>query len=321
MNADSSPSGNTPEGTLPSGASPVGAPSLESVPSGAPAAPRPASLSEIVLGMLLFVVLGVGAVLFTLPPPPGGPSIPLDSAYAIAGLTFFIGWLLIMAALAYAWLRGFPRWSMPYLFFGVIFSMYLFAAATPGFVVFGIPMWGTQPWGLRACVPLFVVILVGFWFSRPRGEPLYQLWDHIWRDWTYLSFGLFAFLPLLLPIIMDEMDHAYTLWPTIAGVACMILFAALYLIFAHKPYRAAFLLAGMFLAVLATSIGSNYYWKTHAIDIETNIRTPLPGPAPWAAIIIGSLVPAAIWTFILALPALIGLMRYMVTWGGRKAQG
>jgi hypothetical protein len=62
----------------------------------------------------------------------------------------------------------------------------------------------------------------------------------------------------------------------------------LYLIFDHKPYRAAFLLAGMFLAVLATSIGSNYYWKTHAFDIETNIRTPLPAPRRWAAIIIGS---------------------------------
>jgi hypothetical protein len=32
-------------------------------------------------------------------------------------------------------------------------------------------------------------------------------------------------------------------------------------------------------------------------------------------------VHAAIWTFILALPRADRLMRYMVTWGGRKSAG
>jgi hypothetical protein len=267
------------------------------------------SRGEIVLGLLPFVMLGTAIVLFEAPLKPGPPA---GVAMVTAGVLGLGGYVLILAVLLWAWLKEFPRWSMPYLGYGLIFALYFSFVATPGLVIFNIPVWGGELWGWRACAPVGLVALAGFLLSRPPWKPLFRLFEKIWKDWTFLAFGLYGFLPLVLPILQDEMDHAYSLWPTLIAVFIVAAGAALYLVYARKPFRSAFLLGGMFLAVLAVSIGSNFYWKTHSVDLTTGVRTLLTGPAPWQAIIIESVITAGILTLILAATGLVGLLRSQV---------
>jgi len=267
------------------------------------------SWGEIVLGLLPFVVLGTAVVLFEAPLKPGPAA---GVAIVVAGVLGVGGYVLILAALLWAWLKEFPRWSMPYLGYGLIFALYFSFVATPGVVLFNIPVWGSEVWGWRACAPVGLVVLVGLLLSRPPWKPLFRLFENIWKDWTFLAFGLYGFLPLILPILQDEMDHAYTLWPTLIAVLIVVAGAALYLVYARKPFRSAFLLGGMFLAVLAVSIPANYYWDTHSVNFTTGVRTLLPGPVPWQAIIIESLIAAGKLTLILAVTGLVGLLHSQV---------
>jgi MFS family permease len=268
------------------------------------------SWGEVALGLFPFVILGAAAALLEAPYKftPGQTTI---TGY-LGAVLFFGGYVLILAILFWACLKGFPRWSMPYLVYGTIFALYTANASTPGLVIFGIPMWGRQLWGWRAYVLVGFVILLGLLFSRPPWKPIFQLFKNIWNDWTFLPFGLYGLLPMIGPIMQDEMTHEYTLWTTIAEVLIVLAGAALYLIYARKPYRVAFLLGGLFFAALVAAIGTNYYWNTYEVNFTTGVRRLLAGPVPWQKIITDAFMTAGAMTLILALTGLVGLLHYAV---------
>lgn len=273
-------------------------------------------IGEIVLGLLPFVVLCAGVVMMNSPYDRG---LALGIFISLSMTLILGGYLFILAALFYAWLKDFPRWSMPYLGYGLIFGLYLSFVATPGLEVFGIQMWGKQMWGLRACAPVALVVLLGLLFSGSRWKAFSLLFQNIWKDWTYLAYGLYGFLPLLLFIIPDEVDPVYTFWPTIIAVLFVLVGAGLHLAFAGKPYRAAFLLGGMFLSVLAVSLSSDFYWKTHDVDMQTFVVTPLNGPIPWMSIATGGLRSAFFWTMFLLLTGVVGLLHAWVEGAKKRA--
>ncbi len=267
-------------------------------------------LGDLALGLLPFIILGAGA--FLNEAPKNLKPDQLAVSMQLAGVLFLGGYVLILAVLCLAFLKGFPRWSMPYLGYGLIFALYSSFVATPGLVIFNIPIWGGEMWGWRACAPVLLVLLVGLLLSRPPWMPVFRLFENIWKDWTFLAFGLYGFLPLVLLILQDEMDHAYTFWPTLIAVLIVVAGAALYLVYARKPFRSTFLLGGMFLAVLSVSIATNYYWDTHSLDLTTGARTLLTGPVPWQMIITKSFATAGILTLILAVTGLVGLLHSQV---------
>ncbi len=276
-----------------------------------PSTPVPApKFGEILLGLLPFALLCTGVVLQEMPFYQARPT----SIAVLASIWAFLGgFLVILAALFYAWLKEFPRWSMPYLGYGLIFTLYMFFVATPGLKILGIEMWGREMWGVRACAPLGLVVLLGVLLKRPPWKSLFQLFRNIWNDWTFLAFSMYGFLPLLLPILQDEMNHAYSFWPTVIAALVVVAGAVLYLIFAPKRYRAAFLFGGMFLAVLSVSIGSKFYWRTHTVNMQTFEVTPLSGPAPWLPIITESIIAAGLWTLFLALTWIVGFIHKQAT--------
>ncbi len=267
---------------------------------------------DLALGLLPFIILGAVAVILESPQTfrvqQPGPLMYLGS------WLFFGGYLLMLIILFWAILKGFPRWSMPYLVYGTLFAVYLSNASTPGLVVFGIPLWGRQLWGWRSLVPVGFILLLGLILSRPPWKPVFQLFRNIWNDWTFLAFGLYGLLPVIGPVLQDEMTHEYTLWITIAEVLIVLAGATLYLVTARKPYRIAFLLVGLFFAALISMIGTNYYWNTHSVNFSTGVRTPLPGPVPWQKIIGEGLTTAGVMTLILAATGLVGLLHAGVSW-------
>jgi hypothetical protein len=271
------------------------------------------SRSELFLGLLPFMVLGTTATLMEAPGPVASTQEP--AAQFIGYVLFFIGYLLILAALLWAFVKGFPRWSMPYLVYGAIYALYMANVSTPGMVIFNIPLWGRQLWGLRAWAPVGLVALLGMLLSRPPWRPVAQLFKNIWNDWTYLAFGFYGLLPMIAPILQDEMEHTYTLWTTLAAALIALAGAALYLIYARKPFRAAFLLVALFLAIIVVMVGTNYYWETHSVNFSTGESTLLTGPVPWGQIALTAFYTAGTMTLILALTGVVGLLR---SWVGRE---
>lgn len=268
------------------------------------AAPLP--FSQLVLGLLPLILLGLGITV---------KEIPTTSRYAIfiISLSFMGPYPVVLIGLLWGWLKGFPRWVYPYLVYGFVFALYISFVSTPGFAIFNIPMWGREMWGWRAFVPLGIVIAVALLLSRPTWGPLVKMIKDIWNDWTLYAYGLYGLLPLIIPIWQDETGRSYRFLTTAIAASIMLIGAALYLGMAKSRLRTAVMLAGVFLTILTASIGSSVYWKTHLVDPVTFEHQLIEGPIPWGSIIIPSVYGSIISTlFLLLVPGLIGIAHWFV---------
>lgn len=102
---------------------------------------------------------------------------------------------LLLIGLGIGWAKGFPRWSYAYLGVSVMTSIWLTGVVTVGLQLFGYTF-GREAWGWRGWVPLLALTVVALLFSRSL-QPLVQLFKGIQRDWTRLSFALYAALTWL----------------------------------------------------------------------------------------------------------------------------
>ena len=269
----------------------------------APAAPVP--LGQVVLGLLPLVALGLGMTLMEIPTSK-------DELF-IRTISFTGPYVVVLIGLLWGWLKGFPRWVYPCLVYGIVFAVYLSFAATPGLVIFNIPMWNDEAWGLRSFVPLALVIAVALLLSRPTWGPVKKMIQDIWNDWTLFAYGLYGLLPLVIPIMLDETGRSYRFPITAIAAIIMVTGAALYLGLAKSRLRTTAMLAGAFLSILAASIGSSLYWKTHSIDIFTDERQLIAGPIPWGSIVFPSIFSSAMCILsLLLIPGLIGIAHWYI---------
>ena len=252
------------------------------------------------LGLLPFILMATAVILTSLPTAWG------DRTYfSILGAQFMLwAYLVIMVGLYFGIIAGFPRWLYPYLVYGVAFALFLSATSTPGIKLFGVEMWGKQRWGPRALIPLLVVIVL-VW----RNLDLGGLVDDLSADWTRLSFGLYALLPLIVWLGMDAMDYTYRFLGLLLAETIFIVGAFFYLRQKTLNWRVFCLLAGAFLGYLAAAGSVHLYWDTHSINIVTDERTLLSGPIPIAAILVKSCWNAGLATLFVLLPAVLGLRR------------
>ena len=139
----------------------------------APTAPMP--FSQVVLGLLPLVVLGLGTTL---------REVPTTSRLAttIISIGFMGPYPAVLIGLLWGWLKGFPRWVFPYLAYGIFFALYLSRASTPGFAMFDIPIWERELWDWRAFVPLGIIVAVALLLSRPPWGPILKMVRDIWDD-------------------------------------------------------------------------------------------------------------------------------------------
>ncbi len=252
------------------------------------------------LGVLPFGLVAAAVILNSLPTA----SYEQRTYYSVlSGQILVYGYLAILAGLYFGVRAAFPRWAYPYLVCGIVFGLFLSVGRTPGLVIFGIEMWGQQPWGPRAMIPLIVVGLL-IWRTSPSVWPLLDgLLEGLRADWTRLSFGLYALLPLVVWLGMDAMDYSYRLWGLILAESLFILGALGYLRQRSARWRVICLLAGAFLGYLTAAGAVHLYWDTHGIDIVTDERWLLPGPVPVAGILLKSALNAALATGFILLPA------------------
>ncbi|MCL4561596.1 MAG: hypothetical protein M1281_13410 [Chloroflexi bacterium] len=256
------------------------------------------SPGSVFLGILLFLIAGAGWVLLETP----GDQATRFTGHQIAGGLLFGGYLVIMAVLLAGILKGFPRWVMPYLSYGVIFGLYISNASTPGLSIFGIQLWAKALWGVRACVPMILVILIAAAFWRSLIKPLQKFVDKILEDWTLVAFGIFGLLPLIA-ILMDEVDHNFS-FPILAIAEGILVAGALLYMLIRKPLpRFLALVLSAALSVILMGSASSYYWQTHTMILDPYRIVPTGVPVDFVEMLLMGL-RMALGIMVLFLPTL-----------------
>jgi len=210
-------------------------------------------------------------------------------------------YLLILAGLVAAWVRGFPRWSYSYAGYAVLFALFLSAVSTPGLVLFGHTFGQNDPWAWRAWLPLAAALLLGSVLTRSL-RPALRFVQGAWQDWTRVSFALYAALPMLLLVVFDEVHPPWPAFFLAAGTLCLVLGALAYVRCVTATGRALSLLAGLGTSWLIVTAGVAAYW--HDMKIS-----PLAQPMDWTDNAVPMTIALGVLAVLMMAPVLLGLVR------------
>jgi hypothetical protein len=159
---------------------------------------RPSSYTEALLGVLPFVAFGLISILY---------EAKLPGIYIHVYLWFYV---LVLVGFGVGWVKGFPLWSYGYLGWSLVFAYFWAQSNTPMVRVFGTVITQGEHWGWRIWLPLGLTALIALFWTRSL-EPLKQFFAEAWRDWTRLSFGMYALVGFMLVAIYDDSHHPYLL--------------------------------------------------------------------------------------------------------------
>jgi hypothetical protein len=149
----------------------------------------PTGWAEVLLGILPFFVFGI--IYLIQAASELGWLAGWPAGWAHSGPLIAYG--LVSSGLILSWIMGFPRWSLAYLGMGLYFGY-----STSRTHIYG------APYGLQGWLPLLTGLLVGLLVSQTF-LPLIRLLFSIWKDWSRLSFGIYAYLlPLMTIIFFDS---------------------------------------------------------------------------------------------------------------------
>jgi hypothetical protein len=247
----------------------------------------PSSWGETLAGLILFLISGLGLILHEI---PHDWAVPLWLTHLAGAL--LLAYLLVPAiGLGIGWIRGFPRWSYPYLGLALLVSLYMMNVATPGLRIFNYTFGRNDLWGWRAWIPVSVMAVIALLITRSL-RPLFKLFTDVWEDWTRLTYGMFGFMPLLIGIGFDEVDRLYSLPFMVALMFLMVGTALTYLRSARQWQRALALLVGIILIVTVVAVAPTVYWLENG---WVNVQ--------------GTMMMATIVVAVMFSPALIGLLR------------
>lgn len=247
---------------------------------------RPTSWTATLVGVAFFVVLGLALILGEIPHEWVAPSwLPgLGSALLLSSFVFAV------IILGVGWVKGFPRWSYPYVGFVPLVSLYMMWVATPGLRIFNYTFGRNDLWGWRSWIPFLVMAAIVLLITHSL-RPLLKLFTNIWEDWTLLTFGMFGFMPLLIGIRFDEMDRLYSLRFMVVLTLLMSGTALAYLRSMRGWQRALALLVGIILTATIVTVAPAVYWSEHG---WVNVQRTLTA---------GVIVVAVLFS-----PALIGVL-------------
>jgi hypothetical protein len=261
----------------------------------APATSRPFTIQPVswrgtFAGMAPFLIFGLILIFLEI---PHDWAIPPWLTYL--GGAFFLGVIVLPPiGLGIGWVKGFPRWSYPYVGHVLLFSLYLMSASTPGLRIFGYDLFGRELWGWRAWIPFLTMAAIVLLITRSL-RPVLKLFTNVWQDWTLLTFTMFGFMPLLVAIGFDEVDRLYSL-PFMVILALVMLSTALTYLRSVYPWRRILaLLVGIILIVAVTTVAPTLYWLENG---WVNVK--------------GSVVTGLVVVAIMFSPLLVGLLRRFV---------
>jgi hypothetical protein len=179
-----------------------------------------------------------------------------------AGLIFVL--LLILPAIGFgiAWVQKFPRWSYPYTGMAFVMALYIANVTTPGLNILGYPIFGSEPWGWRACIPLGTAFVAARAISHSF-EPLGKLFTNLWEDWSILSYLMVGVLPLVIAFQFDEIDRLYSLYFMVPFAVSLVGMVLLYLRSKSTQQGVLVLTIGVLAIIFPSVWGSNSYWLHH----------------------------------------------------------
>lgn len=207
--------------------------------------------------------------------------------------------------LAVSWKKGFPRWSIPLWSLAFLLSLYLMNATTPGLVFFNYTFGRGEQWGWRTLIPMFLAIVVGILWSRSLQPPI-QLVRRAWRDWTLVSFALYAWVVLAVFIFLDEIrgDEVF-----LGALSALLALGALgYMRSVKTERRMLSLLACLSVVWAAATIYKAVYWSEPSLYAMPWVD-PVPRDETVTEMIQSGLIIAAF----LCSPLIIGLTRRAMT--------
>lgn len=237
------------------------------------------SWSKTLLAVLPFVTFGLGSIFAEL---PHGWVLPAEY-HDLSNYLFLITIAYVPIGFCVGWIKGFPRWSYPYVGMFLLISLYMVAQPAPGF------MSGEDLLGWRSWIPLGIVAIISLLITRSL-NPLKDFFTNISQDWTLLTFGMFGFLPLMTVVIYDEMDRLYSLIFMMILTAIMVGTVIAYMSGSDQKARVKVMVIGSFLTIAIAVAGPSWYWYDR---MEANF---------WPTLIAGILL-----YIIMLLPALIGI--------------
>ena len=248
----------------------------------------PTSRGEILAGVGLFLFLGLVQLYMNLPYDWGR----MDKRIALSSYIFAM--LFIIPAMGYAvgWVKGFPRWSYPYVGVLLLISLYFMNVSTPGVSFFGYEVFGRELWGWRSWIPLGIAALVALIISRSF-RPIMKFFTNGWQDWTLFTFGMFGWMPLLVWVGFDEIDNLFTMYFTVGLNMVTILSSYAYMRSTKMWQRVVALSAGIVIPVVVASLGSTLYWLEHG-------WVSIPGVIKMGIYIV----------LVMFAPVFIGILRY-----------
>ncbi len=250
----------------------------------------PASWAAALAGMALFLICGLDLILGEIPHDWVIPSWLLG-----LGRALFLGSLVFpVIALGIGWVKGFPRWSYPYVGFVLLVNLYMMNVATPGLRIFNYTFGRNDLWGWRSWIPFLLMAAITLLITRSL-RPLLNLFTNIWEDWTLLTFGMFGFVPLLIGIGFDEVDRLYSLRFMVALTLLMSGTVLAYLRSTRQWQRVLALLVGNILTVTIVTMAPTVYWLENGwVNVQRTVMA-------------GIVVLAVMFS-----PVLVGLLRRSV---------
>jgi hypothetical protein len=247
----------------------------------------PTSWIATLVGVAFFLILGLDLILGEIPNEWGVPSW-LAGLRSTLLLSSFVFPVIILGV---GWVKGFPRWSYPYVGFVLLVSLYMMQVATPGLRILNYTFGRNDLWGWRSWIPFLVMAAIVLLITHSL-RPLSKLFTNIWGDWTLLTFGMFGFTPLLIGIGFDEVDRLYSLRFMVALTLLTSGTALAYLRSTRWWQRVLVLLVGIILTVTIVTVAPAVYWSEHG---WVNVQ--------------GTLMVGAIVVAVMLSPGLIGLLR------------
>lgn len=248
----------------------------------------PVSRRQAFLGALPFLTFGVVAMVGKIPGTP---------------YTLFLhygAWLLALIGFVIGWAKGFPRWTMAYWGWALVYSWWMMGMPLDNLV--GRMASSRELLGWRAWIPVAVAALAALLLTRSL-RPLAHGLAALWQDWTQLSLGMYALFAFVF-LIYDENHHPYLLAFMLVGTAAFAGSVWAYLRARSMVGRALALLGGAVIGVTASMI-CEATWDWHGyynLPAEAYTRTPLQ-----------TLLIIVLWVAILYWPALVGLARLLAT--------
>jgi hypothetical protein len=217
-----------------------------------------ATAAQAIMGSLPVLVFGLFLILL---------EIPIDWKLpawfdTFAGIIFIL--LLIVPAIGFGigWVQRFPRWSYPYAGMALVMALYIANVTTPGLSILGYPIFGREPWGLRACIPLAMALIAALAISRSF-QPFVKLFTNLWEDWSILSYLMVGLLPLLIAFQFDEIDRLYSLYFMVPFAVLLVGMVLLYLRSKSTWQQVLVLTVGVIAIIFPSVLGSNSYWLDH----------------------------------------------------------